>query len=238
MVSILAIDSSDLSGSFSILDGRNVIEYSLMSNEKTAQILIPQIQSTLESEKLTLSDIDVYAVATGPGSFTGIRIGLTTAKTMAYATRRKIIGVNSLAAIAMAAKFRKFWISGSITVVMNAFRKQMFWTTFDFNSFNEHALGANQRTNVVDQTELISLLNAPDQKNHSICGPGTRQFTASDKETLGDRILPADSFDSAAVGVGLLAAIRAEKNDYDDAIGLLPNYFRGSAAEEKLKLKT
>jgi len=154
---ILALDTSDLSGSFSVLNGVNTIEKSLLDNEKTAQILIPQIKTTLESRGDSLADVALHAVATGPGSFTGIRIGLTTAKTFAYAAKKKIIGINSLAAIAMAAKFRNFWLSGSITIVMNAFRKQMFWATFDFDDFSEQALEANNRTKVVYQSDLFKL---------------------------------------------------------------------------------
>ncbi len=112
----------------------------------------------------------------------------------------------------------------------------MFWATFDFENFSEQAIDANSRTNVVDQSVLVSLLNSTEQSSHLICGPGTRQFTVVDKEQIGERILPAKSFESPAIGVGLLAAIRANRNDFDDAIKLLPNYFRGSAAEEKLKL--
>jgi len=233
---ILALDTSDLSGSFSVLNGVNTIEKPLLDNEKTAQILIPQIKTMLESEGYSLADVALHAVATGPGSFTGIRIGLTTAKTFAYATKKKIIGINSLAAIAMAAKFRNFWLSGSITIVMNAFRKQMFWATFDFDDFSEQAFEANNRTKVVDQSDLFHVLNSAEQSNHLICGPGTRQFTAVDLDQFGERVLPAESFESPAIGVGLLAAIRANRNDFDDPIKLLPNYFRGSAAEEKLKI--
>jgi len=101
---ILAVETATRAGSISLLHGRDVISsVSGDANSSHSSDLIQNITRVLEASGSNLKDIDVYAAASGPGSFTGLRIGLATVKALAVSTDRKCVGVSTLAAIARAA---------------------------------------------------------------------------------------------------------------------------------------
>lgn len=98
---ILAADTCTASGSIAFLDGeRTILEWTLHSAQTHNRRLLKTIHSLLEEVSWSLDDIDAFAVTRGPGSFTGLRIGLTTMKTLAWALGKPFIGVTSLEALA------------------------------------------------------------------------------------------------------------------------------------------
>lgn len=98
---MLAFDTSaDVTAVAVLADDEVIVEDSAASAERHAETLLPRIEQCLSSAKLTLADIDVFAVGIGPGSFTGVRVGVATAKGLALATGKPIRGVVSLAALA------------------------------------------------------------------------------------------------------------------------------------------
>ena len=204
---------------------------SLEKQEKTAQALIPRLQSLLQKLSIDLHDIDLFAVASGPGSFTGLRIGITSIKTLAYVCKKKVAAVNSLAAIAQNAIRTGSWQTGKLTVIINAFRQQFFAATFGFADFQKNIVEADAITVTIDHQNL---LNYVDQEGSSVAGPGVNELDPEMKIRLGDRIVE-EELNETAQGVGELAA----RTGYPviDPMSLLPHYFRGSAAEEKLARK-
>ena len=99
---VLGIDTSGLEGSVALVrDGNCLAETSLNQlGRRHAQSLILEIGTLLEKHECTPRDVDVVAVSRGPGSFTGLRVGMVCAKTFAYATGCKFIAVDTFAAIA------------------------------------------------------------------------------------------------------------------------------------------
>lgn len=98
---ILAIDVCNEVGSIALLDGERVMEERrLESPDGFGHILFGAIDEMLRAHEAPLSAIDLYAVATGPGSFTGVRIGLTAAKGLAFASGKPLAGVTNLEALA------------------------------------------------------------------------------------------------------------------------------------------
>lgn len=98
---ILALDSSTRSGSVALArDGAPVAEYTLSVQRTHAERLLPTVARVLEDAGLSPADLDALAVTTGPGSFTGLRIALATAKGLAYALDRPVVGVSTLEALA------------------------------------------------------------------------------------------------------------------------------------------
>lgn len=98
---MLAFDTSADVTAVAVLEADEVIvEDSAASAERHAETLLPRIEECLERACLVLSDIDVFAVGIGPGSFTGVRVGVATAKGLAFATGKPLRGVVSLAALA------------------------------------------------------------------------------------------------------------------------------------------
>lgn len=101
---ILAVDTATRRGGIAVARGENLLACHEGDPAVSHSInLLEMIQSVLTEADVTLADIDVFAVAVGPGSFTGLRIGLATVKAFAATTGRKIVGISTLGAIAHAA---------------------------------------------------------------------------------------------------------------------------------------
>lgn len=100
-VRLLAIDTTSESGSIAIADSERVIEEVLLhAPDGFAHILFDEIARLLARHDLGLENIDCFASAAGPGSFTGVRIGLTAVKGLAEANQRKVVAVSNLQALA------------------------------------------------------------------------------------------------------------------------------------------
>jgi tRNA threonylcarbamoyladenosine biosynthesis protein TsaB len=100
-VIILAIDTTSELGSIAITDDERVIEETLLqSGDGFSHVLFGEIENLLARNNLKLADIEGFASASGPGTFTGVRIGLTAAKGLAEATSRKVVAVSNLRAMA------------------------------------------------------------------------------------------------------------------------------------------
>ncbi len=98
---ILAIDTTTEFGSLALLDGPEVVEQVLLhSANGFGQILFPRIERLLAQHSWTLSGIDCFASASGPGSFTGVRVGLAAAKGLAEALGKPLVAVSNLQALA------------------------------------------------------------------------------------------------------------------------------------------
>ena len=99
---LLAVDTSSASGSIALADSDRVIEEVALDApaEGFAHVLFGEIARLLAWHRLSLGDIDCFASAAGPGSFTGVRVGLTAVKGLAEANRRKVVAVSNLEALA------------------------------------------------------------------------------------------------------------------------------------------
>ncbi|HIO79812.1 TPA: tRNA (adenosine(37)-N6)-threonylcarbamoyltransferase complex dimerization subunit type 1 TsaB, partial [Candidatus Poribacteria bacterium] len=100
-MTILGIDTSTAIGSVGLLvDQELIAEHSLDVTQAHSSRLMPAINTILEWGDLNIKDIDALAVATGPGSFTGVRIAVATAKSICYAIKKPILAISTLEAIA------------------------------------------------------------------------------------------------------------------------------------------
>jgi tRNA threonylcarbamoyladenosine biosynthesis protein TsaB len=98
---ILALDTSTFVGTAAVLrDGELLAEWGASVRASHGETLLPRLAQVLEAAQLTLADIDLFAVGLGPGSFTGVRIGVATAKGLALAEQKPLLGVPSLRVIA------------------------------------------------------------------------------------------------------------------------------------------
>lgn len=98
---LLAIDTTSEFASIALAEGGRVLEEVAMeSPDGFAHVMFPDIERLLERHGLKITDVDGFAAAAGPGSFTGVRVGLTAAKGLAEATGRKVAAVSNLQAVA------------------------------------------------------------------------------------------------------------------------------------------
>ena len=125
---ILAIDSSAEVCSVAITNDKKLIsEITVNTGNTHSQTLLPAVEQALKLAELTVDDIDVFACSTGPGSFTGVRIGAATLKGLAYGKNKPCISVSTLEALAY--NLRGF--DGVICPVMNARRAQVYNALFE-----------------------------------------------------------------------------------------------------------
>jgi tRNA threonylcarbamoyladenosine biosynthesis protein TsaB len=123
---ILAVDTTGETASIALVDqGRLIQEMRLDSPDGFAHILFGAIEQLLEKQAWSLRDIDVFASASGPGSFTGVRVGLAAVKGLAEASARKVIAVSNLQALAW------FGTRPLRAVVLDARRGEIYGAVYD-----------------------------------------------------------------------------------------------------------
>ena len=126
---ILAIDSSGLTATVAVLeDERLLAEYTIDHKKTHSQTLVPMLDEIRNMTELDLSSIDAVAVAKGPGSFTGLRIGSATAKGIGLALDKPIIAVSTLEVLAMNA----WGVAGLVCPIMDARREQVYTGIYRF----------------------------------------------------------------------------------------------------------
>lgn len=125
---ILGIDTSAKVASCAVCEENKILAQTTLNTGLThSQTLMPIIENMLEVANLKLSDIDAFAVSKGPGSFTGIRIGVATIKGLAYAENKSCIGVSTLKALA----YNMNGFDGIICPCMDARRNQVYNALFE-----------------------------------------------------------------------------------------------------------
>ena len=98
---ILSIDSSTKAASVAVIDGNKIsAEYFLNTGFTHSETLMPMIESALKHSASKLSELDLIAVTVGPGSFTGVRIGVASAKGLSFTSNIPVVGVSALEALA------------------------------------------------------------------------------------------------------------------------------------------
>ena len=124
---ILAFDTSATVATVALCDNERLLaEYTVNNGNTHSETLLPMIESLLGHFSMSVSDVDLFAVSVGPGSFTGVRIGAATLKGLAFASDKPCVGVSTLEAIAENLSVCK----GLICPVMNARRAQVYTALF------------------------------------------------------------------------------------------------------------
>ena len=124
---ILSLDTSATIASVALTeDDRLLAEYTLNNGNTHSETLLPMVVSILSAHGMTVADVELFASSTGPGSFTGVRIGAATLKGLAFDSGKPCVGVSTLEAIAENLVLRK----GLICAVMNARRSQVYTALF------------------------------------------------------------------------------------------------------------
>jgi tRNA threonylcarbamoyladenosine biosynthesis protein TsaB len=219
---ILAIETVETTGSVALLEDDVVVaQRQLDARVRSAQSLAPGIAGLLEECGLRAADVDLVAVANGPGSFTGLRIGVTTAKVFAYAASCQVIGVGTMMAIAsrVPADVPHF------SVVLDAQRGELF--VADFSRQAGGKLFGCETTRVVDAQRWIDELS----QGTVVTGPGLSHWSGR----LGPRAILVDRglWAATAAAVGRVGWRSFAEGVRTAALVLVPQYFRRTAAEEQ-----
>ena len=225
---ILAIETSGRRGAVATLFGeadnaRLIHQTVLADDERTARALAPTLRQLLAKTGWSPNFVQLVAVAIGPGSFTGLRIGVTTAKTLAYAVGAEIIGVDTLAVLAAQVPPT----GGPLWAIMDAQRQELFAARFERHG----AAGLREASDtlIVPQDDWLAGLHA----GEFVTGPALPKLAA--RLPTGVVAVTEDPWHPTAAAVGDVAWRAYQNGQRDDVWKLVPNYYRPSAAEEKLR---
>ncbi len=217
---ILALDSTAKTSSVAILENDSLLGvYSVNIQNTHSETLLPMVKSILESLKLTNDDIDAYAVSEGPGSFTGVRIGVATIKGLALGRNKPCVGVSTIEALA--GNLEGF--SGIACPIMNARRGQVYTGAF-LNG-----------TRFIDDTCMMldDLIPMLEEKGEDIYFVGDGYELILDKKIDKLRHTPQHLTYQDAYSVGKIAFKKIINSEYVTDTDLRVEYLRKAQAERE-----
>lgn len=229
-MTILAVDSSAVTASAALVCGGTVVGESFLHTGLThSDTLLPMVQALLKQTNRAIDAVDAFAVTTGPGSFTGIRIGIATVKGLAMATNKPCCGISTLEAIANAF----CGIDCFVYSVMDARREQVYGALF--RSTAEGTLQRVTQDDALPITELPALLPQACSYPVYFAGDGAQLCFDTLRNTLPQaRLAPFGLRFQRASAAALLAQ---DGRALQTAKELQPVYLRLSQAERELKKK-
>jgi tRNA threonylcarbamoyladenosine biosynthesis protein TsaB len=203
------------------IDDKVLAEIDLEPSRRSAQSLAPTIKALLDQVGWQPRDVGLVAVTSGPGSFTGLRVGVATAKVFAYSTKAEVLGISTLETIAAAATTD----IQRLSVACDAQRGDVVAQDFQRRTTGGlEPLGPDRLLPLADW-----LTGLP--SGFAVSGPVLKKWT--DPFPPGIQVLPAELCQPTAANVARLAHRDYCAGRRDDPWRLLPVYSRPSAAEEK-----
>ena len=191
-----------------------------------SQTLMVMAEDLLKQCSKTVADLDAVAVAEGPGSFTGVRIGVAAAKGLAWGGEKPCFGVSTLEAMAVSLGV---W-QGYICPCMDARRSQVYNALFYVNQGKLERIREDRAIALSELGAELKALNEP----IFLVGDGSRLTHKTLGGEISNLILPPEHrMHQRAVGVAIVAEAKAEACEPGDAAALTPNYLRLSQAERE-----
>lgn len=227
---ILAIDTASEVASAAVVEDETLLgEYILNHKMTHSQKIMPMIENILQNLELDVKDIDVFAVANGPGSFTGLRIGVAAIKGLAHAVNKPVVGISTLAGLA----YNLPWAEHIIVPIMDARRNNVYTASYIWDEgFRE-----------IGEPEAISIEECIDSCSNFLdtifVGDGVKVYGDYIKERLGGHALlaPASALRQRASSIAMLAMEKAKRGETQSYSELVPFYLRKSQAERELEEK-
>lgn len=229
---VLAVDTSSVVATVALMEDERLLgEYSINNKKTHSQKLMVMIKEILAGLELKPSDIDVYAASIGPGSFTGLRIGVTTVKAMAYANSKPVIGVPTLDALAY-----NVVTSGLIICpILDARNNQVFTALYRQKNNQLERLTEYMGIPV---TELLQLIKEKD-KAVIFVGDAVGLHKECFIAELGENceFSPLAMRLQRGASVAEIALKMAKEGKFESSFELVPFYLRKSQAERELEKK-
>ena len=209
---VLAVDTSTLQAGVALWRDGHVLAERRRAVTTHSEALLAMIDEAFVEADLAPADVDAVACGAGPGSFTGLRIGLATAKGLCFALGKPLVMVSSLAALAARAP------DGRVLATLDALKGEVYAGLFAVVGGVPAPDGAEA---VLPPAKLLPLLDGVD----AVVGSGALKY-----RELAARLLDEEAGPRPA-DVARLAAARAARGDYDDLASATPAYIRPSEAE-------
>lgn len=226
---ILAVETSTMMGSVAIMDeGGLIAEYRLNIKATHSERLMRTIDEVLKDSGLRLKDLDGYAVSIGPGSFTGLRIGLSTVKGLAYITKKPIAAIPTLDALAFNIPFSRYQVCPMLDA-----RKMEVYTALYYFTDGEFLKPVDDC--VIKPESFLKEIKEPTV----FLGEGAYIYKELIKKSLGTlaHFAPLAKQLPSAANVAELGLKAIMSNRVEEPATLSPRYIRKSEAEIRITNK-
>lgn len=232
---LLALDSSGLVASVALAEDDNLIaEYTVQYKKTHSQTLLPMLQEICRMVELDLDTVDAIAVAAGPGSFTGLRIGSATAKGLAFAMKKPIVPVPTVDGLA----YQMYGAKGLVCPIMDARRNQVYTGVYEFVPDQEGQFAYDMRVRkeqcAVSFDEIAEILNGYD-KSVIFLGDGVPVFRERMAQVLHVpyTTAPLHRARQSAAAIAALGNLYYRQGKAVDGAVFAPEYLRLSQAERE-----
>lgn len=228
---ILSLDSATECATAAIIDSDKILGETIINYKKQhSVIMMPMIDNLLKNCGLSISDIEGFVVSSGPGSFTGLRIGMSTIKGLVQATNKPFVSINSLDGLAN----NLFNIQGIICPIIDALRGNVYTNFYKFENNNLVVLGEPELLSMEDVINKCSEFNEP----ITFIGDGTSKFKDAILTSLPNAsIAPSHINVTKASSIGYLGYLRLINNEGDNVLSSSPVYLRLCQAEREYEEK-
>jgi tRNA threonylcarbamoyladenosine biosynthesis protein TsaB len=231
---ILAIDSATPVAGAALMQDENLLVEAFTNVGLThSETLMPMVDRVLKDAGITAESLDVIAVTIGPGSFTGLRIGLAAAKGLAMAADKPLIGISTLEALAHNLSCSSL-LAGT---VLDARKGEVYGACFDISQAYPQRLGEEMACSPEDFCrEADHWLKETNRSSLVLLGDGFNSYRQIFIDYFGNKlqVLPPHQQLPRAASLASLARVKALQKDYSDPLLLRPTYLRLSEAQNRL----
>jgi len=235
-VRILGVDTATSTASVALIEDEALLAEEIYgaaapgeTKKNHAEIILPLIQSLLSKAHVALADLSGIAVSIGPGSFTGLRIGLATVKGLAYDSGLPAVGVSTL--LATAATVTRS--DGPVCALLDARKHEVYFGLFRWEEKTLCAIGVETVTSIHAAVEALRPHACASAPLRAV-GDGARVYEKSLRDALDGAVtVVKENMSSVAAQAAFLACDRIMRGASDDAGALLPIYLRRPEAETR-----
>jgi tRNA threonylcarbamoyladenosine biosynthesis protein TsaB len=224
---ILGIDTATMISGIGVAeDGKILTDFKYDVKLTHSEVLLSYIEKLLKKLKLKLEDFDGFSVSIGPGSFTGLRIGLATIKGLGFASGKPVVGIPTLDALAFLSRGSKY----PVVPLLDAKKKQVYAAVYHTQ---DNEIKRKSSYFVVDPFELIQRI--PEEV--AFTGPGTVVFRSEIKKKMGKKahFLRGEKTLPSGAAVAYMGWEKIKQGEKEDLFLLEPIYVRKSEAELKFR---
>ena len=224
---ILALDTSSSATTVALLDNEKLVAEYTINNFSTHSLkLMPMISEIFESCGWLPEDIDIFGVSLGPGSFTGLRIGVTTIKAMAQALNKQVYGVSSLDVLA----YNLMYVDGIICSIIDAQRDEVYVATYKWDNNN---LNQIMNPSILSVDKLKEVMYKKKEHVYFVGDVAKKLRLRIEEENCDtNMVFPPDALLlPRAYAVGKIARQHASEGKLKNLEDIVPIYMRKSYAE-------
>ncbi len=213
----IAIDTSNTTLSIALVEDNQIL-YEIIETTKNdhSRRLMPAIDRMFKQTQ----DLDLISVAQGPGSYTGVRIGVTVAKTLAWTLKKPLVGVSSLEILA-----RNLYEEGYVVPLFDARRQSVFAGVYDGKTYESVIADGHY-----DLSQLLEILSKKDKKIYFL-GNDVVKYWEVITQTLGNKAIKVEDADLNIPHASILAQIAVNRKPVNDIHHFCPTYHRLPEAE-------